>query len=74
MQEDPSLPTGVPPGFAHPNQTASYVAGLERELEMARAGNDKASPRGNPGVAQGGARRGRRSPGAPVCLGGRRRC
>ena len=42
MQEDPSLPTGVPAGFAHPNQTAAYVAGLENELVMAKAGDDKA--------------------------------
>ena len=45
MQEDPSLPTGVPAGFAHPNQTAAYVAGLDRELSMAETGNDRHTSR-----------------------------
>ena len=40
--QDPFAPTGVPAGFSHPNQAASYVAGLERELEAAKAGSDRA--------------------------------
>ncbi len=40
--QDPFAPTGVPAGFSHPNQAAAYVAGLERELVAAKAGNDKA--------------------------------
>ncbi len=40
--QDPFAPTGVPAGFSHPNQAQAYVAGLERELALAKAGNDKA--------------------------------
>ena len=39
--QSPYQPTGVPDGI-HPNQAAAYVAGLELELDMAKAGGTKA--------------------------------
>ena len=55
--QDPFAPTGVPAGFSHPNQhrPTSLVSSRTRDGQGRQR---QGIPRGDPGVAQGGPRRG----------------